>query len=451
MRWVAYRGRRVTLLSWFRSTRPRRYSSTRTLVTCLVFLTHADMKLLFQDLDLALRNVVRKRRRSGLAIVAVAFGVVALLLSSGFIESTLVGMRESTIGSRLGHIQVSRIGYFRVGQSEPFAYLLPQDSEVRTMIERLPEVKIAGARISFGGLISDGESALSFIGEGVEPAKEELLSRALIIPQGKGLSDTEPNGIIVGVGLAASLGVGVGDQVILMANTRGGAVNAVECRIVGLFSTVSKAYDDAAVRVPISMAHDLLRVSGAHVWVLLLDKTERTPAVLDFLRGKFPDRSLEFVAWSDFADFYNKTVTLFRRQVGVIEVIISIIIVLSISNTLLMNVVERTGEIGTAMAVGVARGKILRLFLIEGLVLGIVGGAVGLTLGSGAAYVISTIGIPMPPPPGMAHGYTVEVLVNATLLMNAFLLAAGTTLLASLYPAWKASKMSIVDALRFNR
>ncbi|MBK6337362.1 MAG: hypothetical protein IPF60_17080 [Betaproteobacteria bacterium] len=95
------------------------------------------MKLLFQDLDPPCGTEVR-RRRSGLAIVAVAFGVVALLLS-GFIESTLVGMRESTIGSRLGHIQVSRIGYFRVGQSEPFAYLLPQDSEVRTMIERLPE------------------------------------------------------------------------------------------------------------------------------------------------------------------------------------------------------------------------------------------------------------------------------------------------------------------------
>ncbi|MBK6337360.1 MAG: ABC transporter permease, partial [Betaproteobacteria bacterium] len=89
-----------------------------------------------------------------------------------------------------------------------------------------------------------------------------------------------------------------------------------------------------------------------------------------------------------FCGLHNKTATLFRRQVGVIEVIISIIIVLSISNTLLMNVVERTGRNwyrnGSWCC---ARGKILRLFLIEGLVLGIVGGAVGLTLGSGAAYV----------------------------------------------------------------
>jgi len=141
----------------------------------------------------------------------------------------------------------------------------------------------------------------------------------------------------------------------------------------------------------------------------------------------------------------------------VIEVIIGMIIVLSIANTLMMNVVERTGEIGTAMAVGVKRAKIMRLFLLEGLLLGIVGGALGLVLGSIAAAIISMIGIPMPPPPGMARGYTAEILVNASLLLNAALmlnaalLAAGTTLLASLYPAWKASRMIIVDALRFNR
>ena len=400
---------------------------------------------------LAFRNVVRQRRRSGLAIVAVSFGIVALLLSSGFIESTLDGMREATIASRLGHIQISRPGYFQVGQAESFAYLLPQVSEDKATIEQLPGVKIIGARIGFGGLISHGESTISFIGEGVEPHKESLLYSALFIARGKPLSASDPKGIIMGLGLAANLGVEVGDQVILMANTRAGGVNAVECRILGLFSTVSKAYDDAAVRMPISTARDLLRVSGSHVWVLLLDKTEDTQAVLGSLRSSFSGNSLDFVPWSDLADFYNKTAALFRKQVGVIEVIIAMIIILSISNTLMMNVVERTGEIGTAMAVGVTRAKIMRLFLLEGLMLGVAGGAIGLGLGSLAAYVISMIGIPMPPPPGMARGYTGEILVNAKLLLNAFLLAAGTTLLASLYPAWKASRMVIVDALRFNR
>ncbi|MBE2259181.1 MAG: ABC transporter permease [Candidatus Accumulibacter sp.] len=409
------------------------------------------MNPLVQELFLAFRNVVRQRRRSSIAVAAVAFGITTLLLAGGFIEWNLMGMRETTIGSRLGHIQVARPGYFQIGQSEPFAYLLPQNSADREAIEKLPGVRLSGARMSFGGLISHGESTLSFIGEGVEPEKEATLSSTLLIARGSGLSGAEPKGIIMGLGLAANLGVDVGDRVVLLANTRAGGINAVECTVLGLFSTVSKAYDDSALQMPIATARELLRVSGSHVWVLLLEKTEDTQAVLASLRSSLADRSLEFVPWSDLADFYNKTVVLFRKQVGVIEVIIGMIIVLSIANTLMMNVVERTGEIGTAMAVGVKRAKIMRLFLLEGLLLGIVGGALGLVLGSIAAAIISMIGIPMPPPPGMARGYTAEILVNASLLLNAALLAAGTTLLASLYPAWKASRMIIVDALRFNR
>jgi putative ABC transport system permease protein len=218
-----------------------------------------------------------------------------------------------------------------------------------------------------------------------------------------------------------------------------------------LFSTVSKAYDDSALRLPITTARELLRISGSHVWVLLLDKTEDTQSVLASLRSRFPEKSLEFVPWSDLADFYNKTVVLFRKQVGVIETIIAIIILLSIANTLMMNVVERTGEIGTAMALGVTRATIMRLFVLEGMLLGVVGCALGLVVGSIAAYFISMIGIPMPPPPGMARGYISEILLTSNLLLSASLLTTVTTLLASLYPAWRASRMVIVDALRFNR
>ncbi|MBL8398204.1 MAG: ABC transporter permease [Candidatus Accumulibacter sp.] len=409
------------------------------------------MNSLLQDFLLAFRNVVRQRRRSGMAIIAVAFGIITLLLAGGFIEWTLMGMREWTIGSRLGHIQVARPGYFQLGQSDPFAYLLTQDSADRSALEKIDGVKIIGARLAFGGLISHGEATISFLGEGVEPDKEALLSSTLFITKGQGLSTGDAKGIIIGAGLAANLGVDVGDQVVLMANTPAGGVSAVECHVLGLFSTVSKAYDDAAVRLPIKTAQSLLKVGGSHLWVMLLEKTEDTARVLAKLRDGFADRSLEFVPWNDLADFYNKTVTLFRKQVGVIKVIIAIIIVLSISNTLMMNVVERTGEIGTALAVGITRAKIMRSFVLEGVLLGVGGGLIGLAVGTIAAHIISLIGIPMPPPPGMARGYTAEILVTPGLLFDAFLLAAGTTLLASLYPAWKASRMVIVDALRFNR
>ncbi|MCC7184167.1 MAG: FtsX-like permease family protein, partial [Rhodocyclaceae bacterium] len=151
------------------------------------------------------------------------------------------------------------------------------------------------------------------------------------------------------------------------------------------------------------------------------------------------------------ADFYNKTVKLFRQQVRFVELIIGLIIVLSISNTLSMSVMERTCEIGTCMALGVPRYRILRQFLAEGLTLGVVGGLVGLAIGAVLAVAISAVGIPMPPPPGMDQGFSGEIRLTWALVTESFLLAVGTSLLASCYPAWKASRLDIIDALRHNR
>lgn len=161
--------------------------------------------------------------------------------------------------------------------------------------------------------------------------------------------------------------------------------------------------------------------------------------------------SLEVVPWSKLADFYNKTVVLFSRQVGVVKAIIAIIIILSISNTMTMTVMERTVEIGTAMALGIRRSRILQLFLVEGSLLGAIGGLFGSMVGYGAARLISWIGIPMPPAPGMSRGFTAAIIVTPPAILEAILLAVFTTLIASVYPAWRASRMVIVDALRHNR
>lgn len=103
------------------------------------------------------------------------------------------------------------------------------------------------------------------------------------------------------------------------------------------------------------------------------------------------------------------------------------------------------------MALGVTRATILRRFLVEGAVLGVLGGVSGAAVGILLAHAISAVGIPMPPPPGMARGYLGQILVTWGLVFDAMTLAVLTTLAASLYPAWRASRMEIVDALRHNR
>ena len=142
---------------------------------------------------------------------------------------------------------------------------------------------------------------------------------------------------------------------------------------------------------------------------------------------------------------------LFSRQVSVVKFIIGIIIVLTISNTQMMSVLERTTEIGTSLAIGLRRTTLMRMFVAEGALIGAVGGVLGVLLGFVLAHAISAIGIPMPPPPGMARGFLGEIRIVPQLVVDALVLAVFTTFAASLLPAWKASRMIIVDALRRNQ
>lgn len=402
-------------------------------------------------LSLAFLSIFRQLRRSMSAVFAIAFGIMALLLASGFIEWNLRYGRESTIHSELGHIRIFKPDYLQSGLSDPFRFLLDSDSDREKAIQQLPHVELVTPRLSFSGLASHEESTISFIGEGVDPAREEHLSKSLTIVAGKGLSPESPKGIIVGQGLAANLGIKPGDMLVLMANSETGSVNAAEVTVLGLFATITKAYDDAALRVPIALARQLLRVSGSHTYAILLDKTENTAATLAELKMNFATKDFEFIPWYEMADFYNKTAELFSRQVNVVRLIIAVIIVLSISNTLMMNVMERTGEIGTVMAIGVRRSQVLFQFLAEGLILGVIGGILGLVLAFILSSLISAIGIPMPAPPGMSFGYTAEILITWPMSLEALLLAIVTTLIASVIPALKASRMEIVNALRHNR
>jgi putative ABC transport system permease protein len=133
------------------------------------------------------------------------------------------------------------------------------------------------------------------------------------------------------------------------------------------------------------------------------------------------------------------------------KMLIAIVIVLSISNTMMMSVSERTSEIGTMLAIGTARSRVLRMFLLEGAFLGVIGGLLGVTFGWLINTTVSAIGIPMPPPPGMRHGFLAQATFGSTAAASAFALGAATTAVASILPAFAASRLAIVDALRTAR
>lgn len=408
------------------------------------------LAILATDCRVALRNILRQTRRSLIAILAVGFGVVAMMLAAGFIEWLLWANQEGIAVTQFGHIQIVRPGYHDYGRSNPFAYLLPQETSALSGIATLPEVRSIAPRLDFNGLISHGENTISFIGQGLDPVADPAMTY-LIIVDGDTLSANDPKGILLGAGLAANLGVKVGDSVVLLTSTRSGGLNAVEARVRGLASTSIKALDDTILRVPIDLARQVLRTTGAHTWVVSLKDTATTTSTVKKLSNYPSLRGFEVVPWTKLADFHNKAVALLDRQVNIVKLIIAIIIVLSISNTMTMSVMERTVEIGTVMALGLTRNRILGMFLVEGGTLGILAGTVGIIVGYIVAVGISLIGIPMPPAPGMSRGFIASILITPPIVVNSFFLAVVSTLLASFYPAWRASQMVIVDALRHNR
>jgi len=399
---------------------------------------------------LAWRNLARHGRRTAVCVGAIVFGVVALVLAGGFAEWMIWMEGESTIHSRLGHLQIVKRGFYEHGVADPHAYLFGDRIIDTQQITALPYVKAVTPRVAFSGLISRGETTVSFIGEGVVPETEAAVSRDVIVHAGEPLASSHRNGVILGKGLAASLGAEPGALVVLLTTTPGGGVSAVEAQVRGIFHTAIKAFDDSALRVPIPLARKLMKAGGSHQLIVLLTETKRTDEVLRQVRRLVdePQSGLQVTPWIDLADFYKAVVDLFASQTGFVRAIIAIIIVMSMSNALMTSVRERTSEIGTMMAIGFRRHEVMQLFVSEGVTMGLIGGTLGVLLAYLLAVAISAVGIPMPPAPGMDHGFDAEIRVTLGLAASGFLLALVSSTLASLYPAWKASRMAIVDALR---
>src|SRR5512139_263670 len=401
-------------------------------------------------LKLAFRNIFRNRLRTALTLAAIVSGVAAIIVSGGFVEDVFVQLRESTIHSRLGHLQIFRKGYLEYGQRDPTRYLIEAPGPLVDRVRSIPHVRSVMTRVNFSGLASNGRADLPVVGEGVEADKEARLGTAISFIAGHTLRDNEPFGVIVGEGVAAALQLVPGSPLNLTVNTPDGALNALEFTVVGVFRSFSKDYDDRAVRIAQAAAQELLATQAVHGVVVALDDTSHTDAVVAELRRQLGPLGYEVKSWQELADFYNKTVALYKRQFGALQVIILIMLVLSVASTVNMVVYERTGEFGTLLALGMKRRRIFRLILLENTLLGLLGAGLGVVAGVALAAAISAIGLPMPPPPGSNAAYTASIRVVPWILAGSALTGAAAATLAALLPGRRAARLVVVDALRHN-
>ena len=411
------------------------------------------------SIKLAARNVFRNRIRTLITLAAIAFGSVSIIVAGGFFEDTFMLMRESAIHGQYGHIQIHAKGFADHGSSAPFDYLIENPDTVIKKLGSLDHIKLITPRISFSAMVSTGDNSVAVYCQGINPDEEKILSSidnikraalGLSMEKGSNLTGKDRFSVILGRGLAKSIGVKPGDSIVLLANTVGGSINAFDMTVKGTFFTSFKEFDDRALRMPIDIAKQLIRTDGIQTLVVVLDKTSNTSVVKNEILNTIKSRhmALEIRTWKQLADFYNKTVELYGRQFFVLKLIITIIVVLSIFNTINMAIWERTREIGTIMAMGYKKMDIMKLFLAEGMILGLLGGIAGIIAGIAAARIISFFGIPMPPPPGATVGWTAFIKVVPDLLVSSMIISVSASLLSSFYPAFKASNMVITDALR---
>lgn len=402
-----------------------------------------------QIFKLALRNIFRHRARSAATLAAISIGVAGLILAGGFVQDIFVQLGEAIIHSQTGHIQITQKGYSENKTRAPEKFLINNADELREVLTKasLPITRTL-SRLNFTGVINNGRRDLGIIGEGIEPDKEAALGSFLHYVAGKPLSDGDREGVVIGEGVANSLGLKVGDQVSLVVNLAAGAVNTLEFEVVGIFQSFSKDFDARAIRIPLSTANALLDNQGIHVLIVELADTNVSDVAAERIAARLGAERYDVHTWRNLSDFYEKTVELYDRQFGILRFIILLMVLLSVINSVNMTLFERTREFGTMRALGDRSARVFILINLECLFLGVFGAVCGILLGYVGGVVISAIGIPMPPPPNANLGYIASIQLDVWSALAAGSIGFIATVFAAVFPAKRASKFDIVNALR---
>jgi putative ABC transport system permease protein len=467
------------------------------------------MKLL---LKIAFRNMLRNLRRSLMTGSAVAAGALALLLFGGFAAYIFAGLETNNV-QRIGHLTVFRAGYFLLGAGNPAAYGIDHYRDVIALIERDPVVgpminvitptqSLVGIAGNFSGSV---EASKTFLGTGLIPSNRERMRQwdefrasAGYVPDRR-MSDEDPSRGEIGVGLARVLGLcgplglhgcpalpaarsfsgettGAAQrdltdlaardlaagaqgsnptpQIDLLAATAGGAPNVVQLAVGGAEPQGVKELDDNFVAMPLGLAQQLVYGRGEHKAtgiVLQLHRSEDLPAAHARLTTLFRQKHLDLEVrdFGELSPFYGQVKNMFSAIFLFIALVMGVIVLFAVVNTMTMNVMERTNEVGTIRALGVRRAGIRSQFTVEGVLIGAIGATVGALLALAIAALVNQAGLTwIPPGNATAVPLRLDVAGRAALVGGAWLGLAIITTLAALLPANRAARLPVVDALR---
>lgn len=402
----------------------------------------------------AIRNVLRNSRRSLLTIGGIVAGVASILILGGYYEFNYWGLRESLIHSQYGHIQITQPDYDSQQSQRPFDFMIPRYTDLQDWLDKQPEVDTVSPHLEFWGVADTGVSRSALVKIiGVIPERENLINTFFTKKLGMDLFSTDRAAAELGMTLATTMGVKVGDSLYLSTIAANGAQNALELAAKSLIGSYSADFDSRIVRLPLNSAQTLAGVNGVQEILVALKSTDQTAAFKARLQRELPGLgwNLSVTSWDEHAGYYAQVVQFYGGYFRIILAIVAIIAFFSTLNTMVMSIFERSGEVGTMRSFGATNQWLLRQFLAEAAVIGLAGTAIGILVSALIALAINTLGgIPMPPPPGLTSQVQVKILITTSNILLAAAIGIVVPLLAALIPALQSLRSQIIDQIRQN-
>jgi putative ABC transport system permease protein len=404
---------------------------------------------------IAVRNLLRYKRRTALTASLISIGVVFVLVFlavSGSFKSMMIGQITD---SMLGQIQIHKKGYLASIENLPLNLnLMPQAmNKLEKILEAQPEVAAYSPRLKFGGMFSNFTETTNIRLNGVYPDKEfktlPLLQSRII----KGKKSLDRGNIMIPDLLARGMKVKIGDAVVIVATNQDGSVNGRQFKVSGILESVTGPGGRDGY-IHIDDAAELLRLEKMEISEVairlkdfnLLDKVCSTlDATLSKEVNKQGKPIFEVHTWEKISPFAN-IAKMIDVMTFFIKLMLIAIVLISVMNVMIMAIYERIREIGTIAAIGTKPGKILSMFMIEGLCLGLLGALVGAIMGTIIISVLNMMKITFNF--GQQKGLVLTASMNVGDIIMISAIVIVVSVIASLQPAFKASRMEPIEALK---
>lgn len=408
-------------------------------------------------IKISFRNLLRNRRRTLLTASLITIGVMFVLIYSALAGSFKAYMIGQVTDSMLGHIQIHKKGYIASVDNLPLDKNMneKQISFISKTLDENPFVHSYTYRLKLGAMFSNYIASTSVRLNGIDPKKEAItlpLFGARIA--GSDVSALEKGNIIVPELVAKGMNIKKDDTVVLVATNQKGSVNGLNFKVAGTIEPISGPGGRDGY-IHIDDVKRLLRLGEAEVSEVVirlkdvdsLEKAMKSLAALSAINNKKGKPVFELHTWKKLSPFYNIVKMLDLMDISIKIILISIVLI-SVLNVMVMSVYERIKEIGTIAAMGTSPATITKLFLSEGLMLGILGTFLGSLLSYVVVLIINTVGI------SFSFGRQDNLSLNPVLHFNEILfiglIVILISLIASISPAIKAANLNPVDALRQN-